>query len=419
MMPDGGRPASAPQAAKTAGIAADSYAAAASPAILSICERCFDRLTGGSALPGQAFNRLNIIGRDSGGCYICRGVFNSLDAAALLPVEELKNWEYSTFWAGSRLEFGMLAREEEVAALMDVEISHSIKVEINRELGLRIASITGREGKISSPDMLIIVDLPFMTYLLEPSSIFIYGRYRKYVRGIPQTKWPCRKCHGKGCSHCGGLGKMYETSVEEIIAAPVIRETGGSSHYFHGMGREDIDAVMLGEGRPFILEISRPRRRYLDLESLEATINAESKPRVEVSALRYSSKTEVVGLKAATPSKSYVVRFRILGKINKEKLVDLISEFSGKMIAQRTPLRVVHRRADVVRERRLIDCRLLEFDGDEATVQVTAQSGTYIKEFVTGDEGRTVPNISGALGLECRIVSLDVLEVSTGAGEQW
>jgi tRNA pseudouridine synthase 10 len=387
--------------------------------VMSICARCHERLSGGNGAPGEALSRLRIIGRDSSDCYICKGVFSLLDAAAMLPVEELKSWEYSTFWTGSRLEFGMVAREEEVAALMGVEVSHPIKVQINRELGLRIASLTGKEGRIDSPDMLIIVDLPFMTYLLEPSSIFIYGRYRKYVRGIPQTKWPCRKCHGKGCTYCGGKGRMYDTSVEEIIAAPVMRETGGSSHYFHGMGREDIDAVMLGDGRPFILEISRPRRRFLDLDALTAAINAESKPRVEVSSLRYSSKKEVAGLKAAAPSKSYVIRFQILGKINKERLTDVLSDFSGKMLAQRTPLRVVHRRADVVRERRVIDCRLIEFDGDKATVQVTAQSGTYIKEFVTGDDGRTVPNISGALNLECRVVSLDVLEVSTGDGEQW
>ena len=48
---------------------------------------------------------------------------------------------------------------------------------------------------------------------------------------------------------------MYPTSVEEVLAAEVMKESGGSDHALHGMGREDVDARMLGRGRPFILEI--------------------------------------------------------------------------------------------------------------------------------------------------------------------
>ncbi|MBX8644560.1 MAG: tRNA pseudouridine(54/55) synthase Pus10, partial [Thermoplasmata archaeon] len=101
------------------------------------------------------------------------------------------------------------------------------------------------------------------------------------------------------------------------------------------------------------------------------------------------------------------------------KLSAAIEEISGKTLAQRTPVRVAHRRADKVRERRIIECSLLEYDGDIASVLVRAQSGTYIKEFVTGDEGRTQPSISAALNSSCEVISLDVLDVSTGADKLW
>ena len=44
--------------------------------------------------------------------------------------------------------------------------------------------------------------------------------------------------------------------------------SGGKEHFFHGMGREDIDALCLGEGRPFVLELSEPRIRDIDLDEL-------------------------------------------------------------------------------------------------------------------------------------------------------
>ena len=41
----------------------------------------------------------------------------------------------------------------------------------------------------------------------------------------------------------------------------------------HGAGREDIDAVMIGSGRPFILEIVHPLIREADLSNLTEIIN--------------------------------------------------------------------------------------------------------------------------------------------------
>ena len=47
----------------------------------------------------------------------------------------------------------------------------------------------------------------------------------------------------------------------------------------------------------------------------------------------------------------------------------------------------------------------------EAEIDITAEAGTYIKEFVNGDGGRTVPSIAGKLGMGCQVKELDVLEI--------
>ena len=111
------------------------------------------------------------------------------------------------------------------------------------------------------------------------NSAFVYGRYRKLERGIPQTEWPCRECNGTGyqgsqaCDHCDGSGYLYDRSVEQLVA-PVVRDVmDGTEALFHGAGREDVDARMLGEGRPFVVEVKEPHERFPDVAALEGRVN--------------------------------------------------------------------------------------------------------------------------------------------------
>jgi tRNA pseudouridine synthase 10 len=53
----------------------------------------------------------------------------------------------------------------------------------------------------------------------------------------------------------------------------------------------------------------------------------------------------------------------------------------------------------------------IEVDGNEAQILVRVQSGTYVKELIHSDGGRTVPSVAGLLEAECEVVSLDVEDV--------
>ena len=44
-------------------------------------------------------------------------------------------------------------------------------------------------------------------------------------------------------------------------------------------------------------------------------------------------------------------------------------------------------------------------------LDLTTQAGTYIKEFIHGDLGRTVPNFSTIIGCSADILQLDVLSI--------
>jgi tRNA pseudouridine synthase 10 len=175
------------------------------------------------------------------------------------------------------------------------------------------------------------------------------------------------------------------------------------------MGREDIDARMLGRGRPFVLELVRPARRSLDLAALAKEIERTVGDRVRVVDLAGADAGEVLRVKEAAPEKSYRVGIRC--DVPEAKVKEALSLLAGQEIAQRTPTRVAHRRSDRVRPRRIVAAELVAATDGVYTIDLRTESGTYVKEWVEGDGGRTQPNLSQALGVPCRVEFLDVLEI--------
>ena len=147
-----------------------------------------------------------------------------------------------------------------------------LRRDVNRVVGVAIQdAIAGTTIDVADPQMVIRVDLPRGIVEVTASPVFVYGRYRKFSREIPQTRWHCRKCRGRGCAECGGTGRVYALTIEDAIAEPFLAPAGTRRTKMHGMGREDVDARMLGSGRPFVLELVEPRRRRFDLKSIEWT----------------------------------------------------------------------------------------------------------------------------------------------------
>jgi tRNA pseudouridine synthase 10 len=50
-------------------------------------------------------------------------------------------------------------------------------------------------------------------------------------------------------------------------------------------------------------------------------------------------------------------------------------------------------------------------DPRHATVEIHGAGGLYVKELVSGDDGRTEPSLAGLLGVGARVTDLDVLSV--------
>lgn len=343
-------------------------------------------------------------------CQMCGGITTKTDHFVDLVLEAIDRWEFSNFLIGTKFSQEVLAAEENILAEVGSQQSELLKAELNREIGKRVSLKLGKEPEFLRPELVAVVDTMYESVEVQSSPLYIYGKYTKLSRTIPQTRWPCRQCGGKGCKRCDNTGKMYQTSVEEIIGGVALTYSKGKDHRFHGMGREDIDARMLGSGRPFVLEVKEPRVRSLDFRRLENEIN-ESTEDVKVNALRASYPEEVIAVKNARPDKCYKALVSFSEPVSEEKVNEVVASLGGNSITQRTPKRVAHRRADCQRVRKIKEIRVDIKSPTEAWLEVVSEAGTYIKEFVSGDEGRTTPSLASELGVVCEVKTLDVLEI--------
>jgi len=354
--------------------------------------------------------------QDTGICWVCLNLFDEIDYWAARVVEKLSEIEFSSFLVGSRLPPEILECEELLWEKFGAETAEAIKLEINREIGRRVARRLKKRVEFSKPDVVAIVDFEKRDVEIQIRSLYFGGRYRKLVRGIPQTHWPCSKCKGRGCESCNWSGKQYPESVEELIGTPLLKLTGGTRAILHGAGREDIDARMLGTGRPFVIEIKEPKRRFFDPKELEEEINRFASRKVEVEGLTPVSSDAVQLVKDLKYEKTYRVRVKFEKEISLEELRKAIEKLSGSTIKQRTPKRVLHRRADKIRERKIYKVSLISFDTTEAILEIVCESGLYVKELISGDEGRTIPSLSSLLSTPAKVVELDVIDAG---GLKW
>jgi tRNA pseudouridine synthase 10 len=354
----------------------------------------------------------------AGTCWVCGNFFDSVPIWAEKVAAAFDGIEYSTFLVGCRVPPLIAENEEMVWSDLALAEPEPFKSEVNREVGKAVSAITGKNVDFKKPDLVAILDVAGSNVEVQINSVFFYGRYRKFERGIPQTHWNCRTCKGAGCEKCNFTGKQYLDSVEELIGRPVIEVFAAENAVLHGAGREDIDARMIGTGRPFILEVVAPKKREVDLAVLEETINRSADERISVSIMRWSDRTEVETLKSSKAHKKYRILVEVEGALSAEELANALKALKGVTIQQRTPERVAHRRADKIRERTVLDIEFIEEQDGRFVVEVLGEAGLYIKELISGDQGRTHPSLAEILNRSAHVISLDVVEVEgTKEGE--
>lgn len=379
---------------------------------MEFCQKCFERV--GKELE----NKIEVKVVKPEECLICSGILYKIDEIAESIVNMLNEYEFNTFLVGCRLEGSIKALEEylfEEYGKYGINERKSIKFQFNRELTNNLE----KHGKYQSknPDVTILYNFEKQKFDVKIHPIYFYGRYVKRVRGLSQTRWLC-SCK-TGCEECNYTGRHY-LSVEELIGEPCIEIFKAKDAILHGAGREDVDARMLGNGRPFVLEIVEPKKRNVDLNRVEEAINTSTN-KIKVKNLKFVNSKAIEFLKNARFKKTYRAKVVFAEDVDEDvesKLNNAIEKLKNVEIMQRTPKRVEHRRADLTRKRKVYDIRILLLKNNIAVLEIEAESGLYIKELVSGDEGRTKPSLAEIVGVDAVVEKLDVIKVEGGLEEE-
>ncbi|NXH62146.1 PUS10 synthase, partial [Rhabdornis inornatus] len=233
-------------------------------------------------------------------------------------------------------------------------------------------------------------------------AVFVAGRYNKYSRNLPQTPWII-----------DGERKL-ESSVEELISEHLMAEFKADSFNFSSSGREDVDVRTLGNGRPFAIELVNPRRIRFTVEEmrrLQQAIN-DSSDKIQVRDLQLVTREAIGRMKEGEEEKTKTYSALIwTDKAIQREDIAFLDDIKELKLDQKTPLRVLHRRPLAVRCRLIHTMKSEYIDEHHFRLHLKTQAGTYIKEFVHGDFGRTKPNIGSLLNRTADILELDVESV--------
>jgi tRNA pseudouridine synthase 10 len=377
-----------------------------------LCDHCLGRLVAGADTGlandqrGRAIREiLAAPPLEEATCSLCGGLFGSINAWATQAVEALRGWEFETVAVATRPRPPITQSEDALRQMLGSaaeapgpwaagDLVEPYRQEFGRLLGLRLAALLGCEAAPKDADIWILADLGAGSVTIRVEPLFVCGRYRKLVRGISQCRWAAAP-----------------TSVQDIVGDPICRAAEGGDHSFHGCGREDVDVRCLGE-RPFALQVTHPRRRRLDWAAIAAEIGRSG--RVEVLGLAPCRRAAVARLKELRPEKSYRALVRLAGDVDDAALARLAGLVG--VIRQRTPVRMLRRRTDLERERRIVSLQWRRIDGRTIEVEVRTQAGLYVKELVSGDEGRTHPSVAEVLGIPAECAELDVTAIHLDPG---
>ncbi|KAL0225997.1 hypothetical protein P9112_013321 [Eukaryota sp. TZLM1-RC] len=240
---------------------------------------------------------------------------------------------------------------------------------------------------------------------LNHNPLYLFGYYQKLIRNLPQTPFP-----------------GYPTDLSTIAISPLITLIDCDSFRFEASGREDIDVRCL-EGRPFVATLYNPKRANIGIDDVIMTCNLLDPEVVKLSQLELTlcgdQLRNFVKFAEGNKSKKYTCLVHVDGQNFQKgdqtyvKFLEKIVSLQGQSfdIEQETPLRVLHRRTLMTRHRHVSIDKIEIISKFWFVLDLTTTAGTYVKEFIHSDLGRTRPSLAFLLGIQCEIAQLDVLSL--------
>ena len=321
-------------------------------------------------------------------CYICKNLFENLDFMLSNIYEKSDDVDFKTFNLGIILKNSFLERDDLIKSKFKLKGIENIKFGVSAEIIKKISRRTKSKRIVDNPDLFIQANFKDESCTIRTKPLFVYGRYNKKIRKLPQKQVLCKSCNGIGCHNCNFDGLETLESVESNISNFLIKKFDGNQVKINWIGGEDQSSLVLGDGRPFFAKILNPKsrnrilRKSLKLEDISLS-ELKKIPIPPKGSIAFKSKVSII-IDTKKP-----ISLTQLKKLDILKNSEIHDTGKNKKNTQKRIYKISYKKLG--KTSFLLDLLL---DG-----------GIPIKSFIQNSE--ITPNVSELLDNQCRCKSLD------------
>ena len=361
-----------------------------------LCDNCLGRffirsthLTSARILGNQIRRSINskIVTK----CYICKNIFSSINLYVKMMQDTSFGYEFSTFTVGAILKQSTIERDDKLRSKFHLRGVDGIKTAITKELRKKFVRKTKKRIDHLSPDITFTINFKTERCNVKTKPVFLYGRYVKDKRGLPQKEESCRDCMGKGCIFCNNHGIVSFDGVEGKIAKFLYEKFKTKQVKFTWIGGEDKTSLVMGSGRPFFAKLLSPKKRNIRLakKSNLNEITIHDLRRIDYipnGSIHFKSKTKIL-----ISTKNNILS-------NKLKKLKYLANIVIKITDSNRQYK-----------KTIYNLKYKKYSLQSFAIEMEADGGIPIKRFVNGFS--VIPNISSILDTDCFCEKFDVNQI--------
>ena len=378
-----------------------------------LCDNClgrffinFTHLSSGKRLGNKIRNSIN--SRAVTKCYICKNLLSNADLYVKMMQNASMGYEFSTFTVGAILKQSIIERDDRLRSKFHLRGVDGIKTAVTRELGKKFVKKTKKRIDHLSPDITFTINFKTEQCNVKTKPTFLYGRYIKDKRGLPQKGGSCKDCKGKGCIFCNNHGIVSFDSVEGKISQLLYEKFETKQVKFTWIGGEDKTSLVMGDGRPFFAKLLSPKKRNVRL------VKKSNLGEIMVHALRTIDVIPNGSIRFKSKIKMWVSTKDNISSKKLKKLKQLVAVPIETVPIVREALDYFTASTKKQHKREIHKLKYKKISLQSFTVEIEVDGGITIKPLVDGIPFlgfRIIPNITSLLGTQCSCEKFDVNQI--------
>ena len=358
----------------------------------SLCANCINRQINTDDKITISNNKKN--------CELCNNIYSNIDQLADSVISKLSEYQYSTFQIGVSLPTNIIEFEDKLRSHLKLAGGINIKSDFVQKLRNIISSKIVNSVDYYNPDIVVKVQPLDSTITVYSKPVHLYGRYIKKIRGVKQRNIACLSCNNIGCELCSNKKIFDYRSIEDFLSSQLLKHFKSKKIKFTWIGSEDMNSLVLGNGRPFYADVFEPKLRSL------LNFNLDHKNDIYLNDfVTQTNNSKSVNfifeafVKIMFTKKPDINKLESLTKVFKNREVDLIPIGKNKVL-----------------KRTIYQISIKKISNNSADFTVKSDGGVSIKALV-GESGFSknvlyvTPNISEIIDCDCQCSLFDITNV--------